>query len=369
MRSVPLFLLVLACAMAAAEIDANVFAALHWRLIGPFRAGRVTAVAGVPGQPNVYYFGTPGGGIWKSTDAGRVWKPIFDQEHVASIGALVLAPSDSNIIFAGTGEQTPGHGVYRSNDGGASWMNIGLRDVRYIQAIAVDPHDPNILVVAGNSLGVSVIVRPVPKQASLLDRGIYKTTDGGKSWRKVLSKDDSAGVVDLCADPGNPQVLFVSVYYPGSGTGDSAKAATSEIWKSSDEGSTWKALASKGLPEKDRGRLGIVVAPGNEGRRIYAILKQGFYRSDDGGATWQRSTTDTRVIGSEYFSRIFVDPLNADVSTPHRLRFTARRMADTRLRRFVGAPARRRLPRSLDRSTELGAHAPGGRSGRGGERG
>lgn len=299
--------------IAAAEIDTNVFTAMHWRLIGPFRGGRVTAVAGIPGKPNVYYFGTPGGGIWKSTDAGRVWKPIFDQAHVASIGALTVAPSDANIIFAGSGEQTPGHGVYRSSDEGATWTNIGLRDLRYIQAIAVDPHDPNIVVVAGNSLGASVIARHVPKQASLLERGIYKTTDGGKSWSKVLAKDDSAGVVDLCADPGNPQTLYASVYYPASGKGDSAKAATSEIWKSSDEGSSWKALASKGLPDKDRGRLGIVVAPSNEGRRIYAIVKQGFYRSDDGGANWQRSSTDTRVIGSEYFSRIFVDPFNPDV--------------------------------------------------------
>ncbi len=303
---------VVSCAMGE-EMEAGVFAAMHWRLIGPFRAGRVTAVAGVPGQPSVYYFGTPGGGIWKSTDAGRVWKPIFDQEHVASIGALVVAPSDANIIFAGTGEQTPGHGVYRSSDGGATWTNIGLRDMRYIQAIAVDQHDPRIIVVAGNSLGASVIARPVPKLASSLDRGIYKTTDGGKSWSKVLTKDESAGVVDLCADPGNPQTLYASVYYPASGTGEAAKPSTSEIWKSTDEGSTWKALASKGLPEKGRGRLGIVVAPGNEGRRIYAIVNQGFFRSDDGGANWQRSTTDTRVIGSEYFSRIFVDPLNADV--------------------------------------------------------
>ncbi len=286
---------------------------MHWRLIGPFRAGRVTAVAGIPGQASVYYFGTPGGGIWKTTDAGRVWKPIFDEAHVASIGALVVAPSDPKIILAGTGEQTPGNGIYRSGDGGATWINIGLQEMRFIQAIAVDPHDPNIIVVAGNSLGASVIARPVSKLASSLDRGIYKTTDGGKHWSKVLSKDDSAGVFDMCTDPGDPHLLYASVYYPASGKGESEKAATSEIWKSADEGSTWKPLQSKGLPDKGRGRLGIVVAPGNRGRRIYAIVNQGFFRSDDGGASWSRSTTDTRVIASEYFSRIFVDPLNPDV--------------------------------------------------------
>ena len=286
---------------------------MHWRLIGPFRAGRVTAVAGIPEQPGLYYFGTPGGGVWKSTDAGRVWKPIFDQEHVASIGALAIAPSNSDVIYVGTGEQTPGLGVYRSSDRGATWTNIGLQELRYIQAIIVDPHDPNVLVVAGNSLGASVIAREAPKFAATLDRGIYKTTDGGKRWSKVLTKDDSAGVVDMCSDPGNARVLYASVFHPAIGKGAAAVKATSEIWKSEDEGSTWRALASKGLPAKDRGRLGIVVAPGNQGRRIYVILHQGFFRSDDGGANWQRSTTDTRVIGSEYFSRIFVDPRNPDV--------------------------------------------------------
>ena len=293
-------------------IDSKLLSGMQWRLIGPFRAGRVTTVAGAA-DPNNYYFGTPGGGVWKTTDGGQVWHPIFDKERVASIGAIGVAPSDSNVLYVGTGEQTRGNGVYRSTDAGDEWKNVGLRDVPFIQAIIVDPKNPDVAVVGGNSIGVGILWRPMPATARTANRGIFRTVDGGKNWTKVFSAEDSIGVVDLCSDPGDPSTLYAVLYRPGFGSGDSAIEATSDIVKSGDGGSTWTLLASTGLPEKARGRLGIAVAPGTGGHRMYAILEQGFFRSDDGGTTWQQSTKDARVIGNEYFSRVFVDSRNPDV--------------------------------------------------------
>ena len=295
------------------EPDTAKFPGLQWRLIGPFRAGRVTAVAGVPGDPNTYYFGTPGGGVWKTSDAGQVWHPIFDKERVASIGALAVAPSDPRVLYVGTGEQTRGHGLYRSSDGGATWNSAGLTDVLFIQSIVVDPHDPNVVVVAGNSLGFGILWRPLPSWARTANRGIFKTTDGGKSWQKVFEDKDSLGIVDMCPDPSDPHTVFAVVYHSASGSGETKTESTSEIIKSSDEGSTWAPLESRGLPEKARKRMGISVAAGTGGRRLYAILDQGFFRSDDGGANWLQSTKDPRVVGSEYFSRVFTDPNRPDV--------------------------------------------------------
>lgn len=294
-------------------IDSKQFSAMQWRPIGPFRGGRVTAVSGVPGDPNIYYFGTPGGGIWKTTDGGQVWSPIFDKQRVASIGAIAVAPSDSRVLYAGTGEQTRGHGVYRSSDGGLNWNTAGLQDVPYIQAIVVDPKNPDIAVVGGNSIGFGILWLPLAKSAWVDNRGIFKTEDGGKTWKKVFANDTTLGVVDMCSDPGDPRTLYAVLYRPESGSGDSEVKATSNIIKSIDGGSSWAPLESKGLPEKGRGRLGIAVAPGTSGRRLYAILEQGLFRSDDGGATWQQSSHDPRVIGSKYFSRVFVDPHNPDV--------------------------------------------------------
>ena len=155
--------LLVAASCFSQDVDTQVLHALQWRLIGSFRGGRVSAVAGVPGDPNTFYFGTPGGGIWKTSDAGRVWEPIFDKERVASIGALAVAPSDANIIYAGTGEQTPGKGVYKSTDAGKNWTPAGLADTRFIQAVIVDPRNPDILVAGANSTGVYVFSRPYPK--------------------------------------------------------------------------------------------------------------------------------------------------------------------------------------------------------------
>ena len=315
-RSLVLLLFVASSSLILAgqsQPDAALFSAMRWRLIGPFRGGRVTSVAGVPGDPMTYYFGTPGGGVWKTTDGGRVWNPIFDSVRIASIGAVAVAPSATNVIYVGTGEQTPGKGVYKSTDGGKSWTSAGLEDVSYIQAIVIDPHDPDKVVVAANSVGVGIFWRPLAKLAWTANRGIFKTEDGGKTWKKVYTNDQSLGVVDMCSDPDNPQTLYAALYHPDSGSGANQVPDTSDIVKSSDGGATWAMLESKGLPDKGRGRIGVAVAAGTGGRRLYAILDPGLFRSDDGGANWYQSSKDPRVIGSLYFSRVFVDPKNPDV--------------------------------------------------------
>jgi photosystem II stability/assembly factor-like uncharacterized protein len=291
----------------AQEIDPSVFGDMRWRLIGPYRAGRVTAVAGIPGNPAIYYFGTPGGGVWKTTDGGTVWKPIFDAAHVASIGAIALAPSDTNIIYVGTGEQTDGNGVYKSTDAGATWTNIGLAETHYINSVLVDPHSPNIVIVGAMGDG----------HASD-NRGIYKTTDGGKTWKKALFVDNMTGVADMVMDPSNPRVLYAALWRPSQRIffpPNERPAAGPDAWlyKSTDEGSTWKKLDADGMPSDKWGRTGLGVAPGDHGRRVFAIVAQGLYRSDDAGTNWKQITKDPRVLGNAYFSRVFVDPQNADV--------------------------------------------------------
>lgn len=264
-------------------------------------------------------------------------------------------PSDPNIIYVGTGHTAAGNGVYKSTDAGASWTHAGLDDTRFIQAIIVDPRNPNIAVAGANSVGQQILWRPKPQSALTLNRGVFKTTDGGKTWKKTLAADDNIGVVDLCADPGDARKLYAVLYHPASGHGESggvprldgagdvAVDATSDIFFSTDEGSTWKQLGAHGLPgggPKDgRGRLGIAVAPGNHGRRLYAILEQGFYRSDDGGANWRQSTKDPRILGSEYFSRVFVDPLNPDVLYVAQTSIYRSTDGGHTFEAFVGAPS------------------------------
>ena len=344
-------LIVLLASVAwAQDLNTETLNALRWRLLGSFRGGRVSAVAGVPGDPNTYYFGTPGGGIWKTTDAGRVWTPIFDQARIASIGAIAVAPSDTKIIYAGTGEQTPGHGVYKSTDAGNTWTHAGLENAPFIQAVIVDPRDPNVLVAATNSIGVYVftprVVHSPPTYAG--PRGVFKSTDGGKTWKQTLSRDDSAGVFDMVADPGDPKVLYASVLVPVRPASDSAAKPdsdepepedNSEIYKSTDEGSTWTTLPAKGLPAPGRGRMGISVAAGTHGQRLYAIVSQGFYRSDDGGTTWYQSTKDPRIVGSAYFSRIFADTQNPDVLYVAQTSLYRSTDGGRTFEAFVGAPS------------------------------
>ena len=282
---------------------------MRWRLIGPHRAGRVSAVAGIPGDPSTYYMGTPGGGVWKTTDSGQVWEPIFDSERVASIGAVALAPSNPSIIYAGTGEQTPGNGMYKSTDAGATWIHIGLDDVRYINSIIVDPRNPDVIIVGALGHPILGIAPASPA------RGVFKSTDGGKSWTKTFYKDDFAGVADMVADPGNPRVLYAAVWHPRDfrdGFG-AATAPDAWIYKSIDEGSTWKQVAGQGLPSTPLDRTGLAVAPGDRGRRVFAITGQGLFRSDDAGESWRKITADPRIEGNMYFSRIFADPRNPDV--------------------------------------------------------
>ncbi|MGC2265241.1 MAG: hypothetical protein WA608_00475 [Candidatus Acidiferrales bacterium] len=293
----------------APTIDPSLYSAMRWRLIGPYRAGRVSAVAGIPGDPTTYYMGTPGGGVWKTTSGGTIWKPIFDDERVASIGDLAIAPSSPNIIIVGTGEQTDGDGVYKSTDAGATWTNIGLKDSRYISTVIINPRNPDIIIVG--VLGHPILGVSKPSE----NRGVYKTTDGGKTWTKTLYKDDMAGVSNMAADPNNPRILYAALWKPfdfRTGPPD-AKTQSSWIYKSTDEGSTWKPVSDSGLPTEPRGRVGLAVAPGTKGQRVFAIMDPGLYRSDDGGANWRQITKDPRITGNLYICRVYVDPKNPDV--------------------------------------------------------
>src|SRR6185369_15174959 len=300
----------------AAQVDPSRFAEMRWRMIGPFRGGRTVAAAGVPSQPGVFYIGVNNGGVWKTTDYGRIWTPIFDDQPSGSIGALAVAPSDPNIIYVGSGEglQRPdlstGDGMYKSTDAGKTWTHLGLRDGQQIPMIAVDPHDPNRLFVAvlGHPYG------PNP------ERGIYRSTDGGTSFEKVLSKDEAGGI-DVAIDPSNAQTVYAALWEARQGPWENAylKGPNSGLYKSTDGGTTWHQL-TKGLPPngEDLGRVGIEVARANP-QRLYAVAgtdekSGGIYRSDDGGESWQRINTDEHVWGRPGdFNEIRTDPKNADV--------------------------------------------------------
>jgi photosystem II stability/assembly factor-like uncharacterized protein len=296
---------------ANSQQSSQPFAELKWRLIGPFRGGRAVAASGVPGKPNEYYFGAVGGGVWKTSNAGRTWQPIFDGQPIASIGALAIAPSDPLTIYVGTGEADMrsdisfGDGIYKSTDGGATWRNVGLRDSRQIGHILVEPRDPNIVLVAALGHGFG------PNS----ERGVYRSTDGGATWKKVLGKNDDTGAIDLCFDPGNSHIVYSalwqarrppwSVYAPTSGPG-------SGLYKSTDAGVTWQQITGGGFPTEGLGRIGIAIAPRSDGNRIYALVdarEGGVYRSDNKGLTWRRVSSDHRVWQRGwYFGGITADP-------------------------------------------------------------
>jgi photosystem II stability/assembly factor-like uncharacterized protein len=305
-----------ACCIAshAQAVRPDLYNALQWRLIGPFRGGRVVAVTGIPGNPTKFYFGAVNGGIWETTDAGVVWRPIFDDQHIASIGAIAVAPSDPNTIYAGTGESdirmdlSSGDGVYKSTDAGKTWANIGLRETRQISCIVVDTQNANIAYVAalGHAYG------PNP------DRGVYKTEDGGAHWTKVLDAGPDIGAASLAIATDNPKILFAtmwnahrppwSTYAPLGGPG-------SGLYRSADAGKTWTHLTGSGLPDGDWGRSGVAVS--RDGQRVYALIDAktaGLYRSDDGGNTWTLENSDPRLTGRAwYFSDITIDPNHPDV--------------------------------------------------------
>ena len=243
---------------------------MKWRMIGPFRAGKVNAVAGIAGDPAVFYFAANGGGVWKTTDAGTVWTPIFDSQPVASIGALALAPSNPNVIYVGSGENnlysdiTYGNGVYKSTDAGETWQHLGLEDTRHIARILVDPRNPDIVLLAamGHSYGPNT------------ERGVFRSTDGGHSWRKVLYKDDLTGAVDLCFAPGDPRIVYAALWHPIRKPGQSGTGfgPGSGIYKSTDEGVTWKEVSRKDLPEDGEGRSSMADFIENRGQQLFKTL-------------------------------------------------------------------------------------------------
>ncbi len=256
--------------MAANQaIPSRDFDALRWRLIGPFRAGRAVAVAGVPGNSTDFYFGSVDGGVWKTEDAGTVWKPVFDREPVASIGAIAVAPSDANVLYAGTGESdirsdlASGDGVYKSIDGGHSWKNVGLRDSRQISRILIDPTDADVVYagVLGHAYGPST------------ERGVYKSTDGGATWQHVLDKGPELGISDMAMATGKPNILYAATWNahrPPWSTYPPVEGPGSGLYRSTDSGVTWSQLSGNGLPAGDWGRVGIAVS--RDGRRVYAVI-------------------------------------------------------------------------------------------------
>ena len=296
-------LLAFAPGTRAQEISPDAYAGLRWRFLGTHRGGRITAVAGVVGQPNLYYAGTPNGGVWKTDDGGRTWKPIFDSVPVPSIGALAVAPSNPKVIYVATGEQGKGGGIFKSIDGGETWASAGLADNTLFDGLIVDPQNPEVVIAGASGRG-----REEP-------RGLYKTADGGKTWKKTFGEDDvNAGVADVTSAADNPKILYAALY-PVSAPPKEEKGAAAEarVLVSQDEGSTWTVTAAAGLPEKGRGRIGVAVVPGTAGKGVLAILNQGLFRSDDSGATWHKSTNDPRILGSGYFSKVYVDPNQPNV--------------------------------------------------------
>ena len=291
---------------------ATLFGAMKWRQIGPFRGGRVVAVSGVPGDPETWYFGGVAGGVWKSTDAGNTWRPVFDQQKAASIGAIAVADSDHNIIYVGTGEACPrgnityGDGVYKSTDAGKTWQHMGLTDTRHIGAIIVDPHNPDIVFVAalGHAFG--------PNE----ERGIFRSGDGGRSWQRVLFKNRDTGGIDVVFDPKNASRLFASLWQVRrSPWGFASGGPGSGLYRSDDGGLSWKPLGAHGLPEGTLGRIGVAVS-GASSERVYASIEAkegGIFRSDDGGASWTRINSDHRFRQRAwYYSHIFADPVALD---------------------------------------------------------
>ena len=298
-----------------ASYDAKFFGEMRWRSIGPYRGGRTRSAAGVPSQPNVFYIGVCNGGVWKSTDAGRTWQPIFDDQPTGSIGAIAVAPSDPNIVYVGSGEglQRPdlstGDGIYKSTDAGKTWTHLGLRDGQQIPQIAVDPRNPSRLFVA-------VLGHPYGPNE---ERGIYRSTDGGQTFDKVLYKDENTGGSDVAIDPANPNTVYAALWESRQGPWENAAwdGKNGGIFKSTDGGATWRQL-TQGLGDGVT-QANLAIAP-SDPKRIYASLASGrgtgIYRSDDAGESWTRITTDPRPaarIGGGDLPVPAVDPKNADI--------------------------------------------------------
>jgi photosystem II stability/assembly factor-like uncharacterized protein len=307
----------LAPSLDAQAVDPSLFQEMRWRMIGPFRASRTKAGTGVPSQPNVFYIGVVNGGVWKTTDYGRTWDPIFDEQGTGSVGAIAVAPTDANIVYVGSGEglQRPdlstGDGIYKSTDAGKTWTHLGLRDGQQIPQIIVDPRDPNRLFVA-------VLGHPYGPNA---ERGIFRSTDGGRTFEKVLYKDENTGGIDVAFDPQSSNTIYAVLWEARQAPWENGafSGPNSGMFKSTDGGTTWRQIG-RGLPTFDRdglGRIGIAVAPSLPSRlfaTVDAARNGGLYRSDDGGETFAKATEDTRVVSrASDFAEVKVDPKNPDV--------------------------------------------------------
>jgi photosystem II stability/assembly factor-like uncharacterized protein len=295
-----------AAAASSAKED-PLFKGMKYRVIGPFRGGRSLTASGIAGDPTTYYFGATGGGVWKTTDGAVTWTSVFDKQGTSAIGSLAIAPSDTNIVYVGTGEAcirgniSHGDGIYKTLDGGKTWKNVGLRDSRAIGKVIVDPKNADVVFVAalGHPFGPNS------------ERGIFRTTDGGKTWDKVLYKDENTGGIDVAFDPHNSNIIFASLWEarrtpwslvsggPGSG-----------LYRSNDGGSTWKRLEEHGLPKGPYGRIGVAVAANSE--RVYALIEAhegGLYRSDDGGETWDLMNNNRSYQQRAwYYMHVIADP-------------------------------------------------------------
>ena len=309
-------------AAAAVSLDSASIASFHYRFVGP-EGNRIASVAGVNGDPTTYYAGAASGGLWKTTDAGAHWKPVFDAQPVQSIGQVAVAPSDPNVVWVGTGEPwirsniSIGWGMFKSTDAGATWTRAGLENTGRIARIVIDPRDADRVFVA--ALGTAYGPQP--------DRGIFRTTDGGKTWEKVLFVNDSTGGADIAMDPTNPRILYASMWQIEVHTwGRFSGGAGSGIWKSTDGGTTWKRLTDNGLPTRQVGKISLGMSAANP-QRVYAAIETGdgvplngkptdnghLFRSDDAGQHWTLVSSDHRLGGrTHYYNRMAVTPDNAD---------------------------------------------------------
>ncbi|HEV8019531.1 MAG TPA: hypothetical protein VGP32_13335 [Steroidobacteraceae bacterium] len=297
---------------ASYPLSESLYSALQWRSIGPYRGGRALAVAGIPGDADTFYFGAVAGGVWKTTDGGATWLPLTDGTPISSVGAIAVARSNPNIIYVGTGEAAPrgdmtyGDGVYKSLDGGKTWSHVGLEDTRQIGALIVDPNNPDIVLVAafGHAFAPNT------------ERGVFRTTDGGKTWTRVLYKDNYTGAIDVSFDPHNSSIVYAALWQARRQPWNfSSGGAGSGLYRSSDGGVSWTRLSGNGLPAGILGRIHVTVS-GADSNRIYAMIEAeqgGLYRSDDGGTHWQRINDDGRLSQRAwYFSTILADPKDVD---------------------------------------------------------